>query len=727
MPRRIEVELTSSRDDGTWTWRAAGARQPKGELDGGLLPSGAKVGDVLRAEADFDIEGITVVAVDAAQAGPARARAARDHRAGPRRAARDHHARGQAGRGDDRAAGRDRVAATAPATAATRDRPRRGDAPPAAEGRARRAPRRAGRPPAASDRHGASVRPDRRGPSPSRDPRPSACGPVGCTATRCWPRCPRSRSPSPSRCCAAASPRSARPSTSRTSRPRRPARPRSRPTAWCRSPSSCSPACAPPSGTTGPTPRWPTSTRWRCTDLRSVVVAADRAARDEATRELAQQLRDALDPPGRAGARGLAGRDRPDPRRRAHRPGPAPQLAPAQGRRTPAPRPVVPVWPRRPAPSLTADTAPDRYATVLDALAYSPVRGVVVPQGVPGRTRRRPARRWSASSPSRLPQIATAFGIEPAPVHPDAPAAQARPRPPPRPEPPSRPSRPCRAEPSGVRADARAGRPSRAGGRAEPDRAERPSRSSEPDGGRWPSVRPSRSADGRRRLSRSERQPPARPAGPRGGPAPGRRPRPRPAGSSRPARSGPPPPARRPGRGPCRRRTRLVAASSPSASSTGPSRLEPVEGVAEQRHLGLPPQAGQLGAARPRDACSSRPPTGRAPATSSTTPGEGLGLVLVVGVQVVGHLDAQALALVGSSTWPKVTGRRVDARAPRRPRPAPRRSRAACRRDRTPGPVAIASVWPTTPRVQAHGRLRSPRSYRGAHDQPPRQEERGER
>ena len=63
MPRRIEVELTSSRDDGTWTWRAAGARQPKGELDGRLLPAGAKVGDVLRAEADFDIEGITVMAV----------------------------------------------------------------------------------------------------------------------------------------------------------------------------------------------------------------------------------------------------------------------------------------------------------------------------------------------------------------------------------------------------------------------------------------------------------------------------------------------------------------------------------------------------------------------------------------------------------------------------------------------------------------------------------------
>ncbi len=59
MPR-IEIELTSARSDGTWTWRAAGARQPKGTLDAAVLPGGAKVGDVLRAEADIDIDGITV-------------------------------------------------------------------------------------------------------------------------------------------------------------------------------------------------------------------------------------------------------------------------------------------------------------------------------------------------------------------------------------------------------------------------------------------------------------------------------------------------------------------------------------------------------------------------------------------------------------------------------------------------------------------------------------------
>ncbi|MGA2521376.1 MAG: hypothetical protein ABSG81_11240, partial [Acidimicrobiales bacterium] len=68
MARRIDIELTSSRDDGTWTWRAPGARQPRGTLEGALLPDGAKVGDVLRADADFEMEGIVVTAVLAPKA-----------------------------------------------------------------------------------------------------------------------------------------------------------------------------------------------------------------------------------------------------------------------------------------------------------------------------------------------------------------------------------------------------------------------------------------------------------------------------------------------------------------------------------------------------------------------------------------------------------------------------------------------------------------------------------
>ena len=63
MSRRIEIELTSSRPDGTWTWRAAGAREPKGVLDGTILPTGSKTGDVMKVDAEFDIDGIEILSV----------------------------------------------------------------------------------------------------------------------------------------------------------------------------------------------------------------------------------------------------------------------------------------------------------------------------------------------------------------------------------------------------------------------------------------------------------------------------------------------------------------------------------------------------------------------------------------------------------------------------------------------------------------------------------------
>ena len=63
MPHRMDIELTSSRDDESFTWRAAGAREPKGVLGRSLLPAGAKVGDVIRVEAEIEIDGLTIVSV----------------------------------------------------------------------------------------------------------------------------------------------------------------------------------------------------------------------------------------------------------------------------------------------------------------------------------------------------------------------------------------------------------------------------------------------------------------------------------------------------------------------------------------------------------------------------------------------------------------------------------------------------------------------------------------
>jgi hypothetical protein len=63
MPRRIEIELTSRTGEGAFTWRAAGAKQPKGTVSTDLLPEGVAVGDVVRAEVASGLEGLEIVAV----------------------------------------------------------------------------------------------------------------------------------------------------------------------------------------------------------------------------------------------------------------------------------------------------------------------------------------------------------------------------------------------------------------------------------------------------------------------------------------------------------------------------------------------------------------------------------------------------------------------------------------------------------------------------------------
>jgi hypothetical protein len=63
MSRRIDIELTSSQSDGSWTWRAAGAREPKGTVPGSVLPTGATVGATLRVEVEQGLDGIEVLSV----------------------------------------------------------------------------------------------------------------------------------------------------------------------------------------------------------------------------------------------------------------------------------------------------------------------------------------------------------------------------------------------------------------------------------------------------------------------------------------------------------------------------------------------------------------------------------------------------------------------------------------------------------------------------------------
>ena len=62
MSRRIEIEITSLNGD-VATWRAAGAKLPKGTLDASLIPGGPVVGTVYRADIEQYMERIEVIGV----------------------------------------------------------------------------------------------------------------------------------------------------------------------------------------------------------------------------------------------------------------------------------------------------------------------------------------------------------------------------------------------------------------------------------------------------------------------------------------------------------------------------------------------------------------------------------------------------------------------------------------------------------------------------------------
>ncbi len=62
MSRRIEIEITSLKGD-VATWRAAGAKLPKGVLSAALVPGGAVVGNVYRADVEQYMEGIEILSV----------------------------------------------------------------------------------------------------------------------------------------------------------------------------------------------------------------------------------------------------------------------------------------------------------------------------------------------------------------------------------------------------------------------------------------------------------------------------------------------------------------------------------------------------------------------------------------------------------------------------------------------------------------------------------------
>lgn len=146
-------------------------------------------------------------------------------------------------------------------------------------------------------------------------------------------------------------------------------------------------------------------------DIRKVVVAAEGGARDETGRALAEQLKV-----------GLTARVETDHGKwlaelaellaegrtvRALRQSSRPPKAGA-----PLPQELVTRLTDAAGAAMTADTSPDRWGTVLDAVAFSPVRQHVQPQGIPANVTaelRKTVKRLS----SRAPAIAALFDAIP--------------------------------------------------------------------------------------------------------------------------------------------------------------------------------------------------------------------------------------------------------------------------------------------------------------------------
>ena len=412
MPR-MEIELTSTRDDGQWTWRAAGARQPRGTVADVLVPAGTSVGDVLRVEVEQFMDGIEVTSVLVDRVERSEPETLEILGSGHNEPLVTTKLAGRRGRRRDEdgprgRSGRDR-------------RPRRddGEKPDTDKGSGRkdRRPRRDdGEKPDTDKGSGRRGRPDRRSPARSD--------------AEAKPRARRLRPKRTHRKAAiAALPEDQQPLALILVRDGEPG---------VRSAIEAQNAAAEAVGEPGipadlllklaerihPSLR---TADWRdraesalagiddidLRDIRSVVVAAETAARGPEDRELADRLREALT--ARVDREHTAwigevtsalGEDRVV---RALRLSSRPPKAGA-----PLPSPILDRLATAAEASLTSDTGQDRWATVLDAVALSPVHQRVTPAGLPIEPTEQlldVVKRVSMSVPS----IAASFGVEPTP------------------------------------------------------------------------------------------------------------------------------------------------------------------------------------------------------------------------------------------------------------------------------------------------------------------------
>jgi hypothetical protein len=425
--RRIDIELTSARDDGTWTWRAAGAREPKGVLDGSLLPSGASTGDVVRADVDTSLDGTTVLAVLPPK-GP-RAEPERIELVGA--ADPEQWVTTVLAPGRPRREGGDR-----------RDRRDRRDGRPSRQGRD-------DRPPRDRDRDGGQRRGEGGREGGRRPPR----GGDSRGDSRDARRSDRPRSGGDSR------PRPPRPPVDTRPKPKRlRARNVHRKAVLAELPPEQQPVAEQVLKGGIPAVRAAVAKQneqaraegkpevkadqlvdlaekllprlrvaeWRdraeaalgdldeldLRDLRSVIVAAEGSARDDETRALAASLREGLarrvDEEQSAWLRDIASTLTDGRVVRALRLSSRPPKA-----GDPLPQDLATRLVEATNAALSSDTASDRWATVLDALSFSPVHLRVEPVSVPAEPDETLLTAVRAAA-ARMPQIATRFGIDPA-------------------------------------------------------------------------------------------------------------------------------------------------------------------------------------------------------------------------------------------------------------------------------------------------------------------------
>lgn len=475
MPRRLEIELTSRRDDGTWTWRAAGARQPKGEVSGDLVPDAAAVGSVLKAEVDGGLDGLEITALvaprvrsepegrleligggaappvtttlvsrsgrrsrsdrgfsddDERSPGGRRSRDKGEGRRGRDRRDRDRRDRSERGpRRRDRDGDEDRKDGAG--RKSHRDRDGRRSRDERDSGSSRDAEKDGRRDRRSNEQRSPKGPRSKEGKRPARSPRPRT---PGLKAKRVHRQAALEALPEEQRPLAREVLKGGVPGVRRSiermnTKAAREKLPQIKSEPVLALAEQLAPVLKAAEWHDRADAALAGISKIDLRDIRSVIAAADRAARDDETRALAESLR-----------AGLTQRLEVDHRKWLD------ELAGTigEGRTVRAlrisSRPVKPGSPLPPdmaerlANMAAADLNPtanqQRWATVVDSVAVSPVRTQVVPEGIPERpsddlvaTIRRLA--------DRVPQIAALFGIEPAP------AAQPRLRPPPPPPKPA--------------------------------------------------------------------------------------------------------------------------------------------------------------------------------------------------------------------------------------------------------------------------------------------------